>query len=166
VSDDQSAEPQAKQTWWLTRWLKDDKFWEGIAVQTLGTLTAAAIIAIIAIFAGLGYTPAIRYFVIYGVFILASVSTAVGAFIIAVHRAWRRLKLPSEDRSTAIGAFIIAMHRAWPRLKLPSDRVINAIEVIYNLLADVIGGVIFFFFVFWIVFHMGPVIAGWTGYHT
>jgi hypothetical protein len=61
---------QEKSTWWLTRWLKSEAFWQGIAVQTLGTLAAAIIIALVAILLGIGYTPAVRYFVLSGLVIL------------------------------------------------------------------------------------------------
>jgi hypothetical protein len=40
---------------WLARWLKSEMFWQGIAVQTLGTLGAALIVALLAIFTGIGH---------------------------------------------------------------------------------------------------------------
>ena len=53
---------------WPKRWLKSEAFWHGIVIQTMGTLAAALVIAIIAIMTGVGYTPAIRYFVLTGLF--------------------------------------------------------------------------------------------------
>ena len=63
--------------WWLTRWLKSESFWQGIVIQTLGTLAAATIVALIAIFSGVGYPPAIRYFVIFGFTIILYVGVTV-----------------------------------------------------------------------------------------
>jgi hypothetical protein len=51
---------------WAFRWAKSEQFWQGIVIQTLGTPAAATIVALAAIFVGVGYPPAVRYFVIYG----------------------------------------------------------------------------------------------------
>jgi hypothetical protein len=45
------------------------------AIQTVGTVAAGLIIALVAIFAGVGYTSAIRYFVILGLLMVTSFAT-------------------------------------------------------------------------------------------
>ena len=57
--------------------MKSESFWQGIVIQTLGTLAAATIVALIAIFSGVGYPPAIRYFVIFGFTIILYVGVTV-----------------------------------------------------------------------------------------
>jgi hypothetical protein len=57
---------EPEKTLWLIRWLKDGMFWQGIVVQAVGSLFAALIILIIAVFAGVvSYTPAIQRLVLY-----------------------------------------------------------------------------------------------------
>jgi hypothetical protein len=77
------VEPESS-TWWLARWVRSETFWQGIAAQTLGTLAAAVILAMVAIFIGIGYTPAVRYFVIFGLVILFAIllEIALAVFIV------------------------------------------------------------------------------------
>lgn len=77
---------------WLARWLKSEMFWQSIAVQTLGTLGAALIVALLTIFTGIGYTPAVRYFVIYGLIILVTVPLLPVGIPSAVIRLLRRMQ--------------------------------------------------------------------------
>jgi hypothetical protein len=61
---------QARPKPWPLRWAKSEEFWQGIATQTIGSLFAALIILIVAVFAGVGYTPAIRFYVVYSICLL------------------------------------------------------------------------------------------------
>jgi hypothetical protein len=70
VSKNQIVQEEARQSWWISRWATNETFWQGIVIQTTGTLAAAAILAIVAIVSGVGYTPAIRYFVVYGLYLV------------------------------------------------------------------------------------------------
>jgi len=72
-------EQRPRQDTWVTRWLKSESFWQGIVIQTLGTLGAAVIIALVAIFSGVGYTPAIRYFVVFGLTMISILALAAFA---------------------------------------------------------------------------------------
>jgi hypothetical protein len=89
MGEDQAPEKQASWDWWLRRWLKSEGFWQGIVIQTVGTLAAALIIALIAIFVGVGYTAAIRHFVIAG---LATLILIVGGTLVVLSVTGRLLR--------------------------------------------------------------------------
>jgi threonine/homoserine/homoserine lactone efflux protein len=95
VSTDEAVERQPEQTWWVRRWLKNELFWQGIVVQTLGTLAAAVIIALVAILTGVGYTPAVRYWVLSGLVTLLAIFLGV-AIIIGGSRVRSRVLASSK----------------------------------------------------------------------
>lgn len=74
---------EQKRPSWLRRWYRSETFWQGIAVQTIGTLIAASIIALVAIFVGIGYTPAVRYYVILGLLALVYIMVLIVVGVIA-----------------------------------------------------------------------------------
>ena len=74
------------------RWLKSESFWQGIAIQTLGTLIAALVVALVAILAGVGYTAAIRYFVVVGLILLIAFIAYVAALDVISKLLVRKLQ--------------------------------------------------------------------------
>jgi hypothetical protein len=131
--------PQAGQVWWWAiRWLKSESFWQGIAIQTLSTLIAALVVALVAILAGVGYTAAIRYFVIYGLILLlifvayVTALNAISKLLVRtlLHVRWRLpMRGPSifahstghcdiSARSTTIRSRVGPLDRVHPRLGL------------------------------------------------
>ena len=49
---------------WPRRWARREPFWQGIAIQAIGTLISAFIILVFAVIAGVGYDPATRALVL------------------------------------------------------------------------------------------------------
>jgi hypothetical protein len=98
VQDDDDGVP-----WWI-RWLENGAFWESVATQTIGTLIAAGIIALVAIFAGVGYTPAIRYFVAYGLILAVGFLVFI---VIGVIVQIRFIQKMAEGRRKALVQWVI-----------------------------------------------------------
>jgi hypothetical protein len=140
VSNDDAVEQQVEKIWWLRRWLKNEMFWQGIVVQTLGTLAAAVIIAIVAIIVGVGYTPAIRYYVIYGLAILFIILGAI--FTIVSSFQWITIILSPKK--------YVGPMRPWVQL------IFTIIEIVFTL--------VIFYFLILLIPAIQPLIAHWTGY--
>lgn len=134
---EQSTDQSEKPTRWLQRWLKSDEFWQGIAIQTIGTLAAALILALVAIFTGVGYTAAIRFYV------MASILFILGLF-----------------GTGALSDFAIRRLRPKPKL-IPIDPDIQwlvRVAVLILAIAAIWGGFGL------LLSYLTPAIARWTGY--
>ena len=90
-------EDRGPNDWWLRRWLGSEAFWQNVAIQTVGTLAAAIIIGIIAVFTGGAYTPAIRYYVLFGLVILVQMILFVGLVALALN-LWNRRSGARDQR--------------------------------------------------------------------
>ena len=67
---------------WPVQWVRSEFFWQGVAIQTVGTLIAALFAAMVAILTGVGnYTAALRYYVVSAliVILLVGVGGLIGA---------------------------------------------------------------------------------------
>ena len=82
--DTHMSETQPEPRLWAVRWMKSEEFWHGIAIQTLGTLIAAVIVALVAIFIGVGYDPSVRYYVIYGLIVLLGFAIVAAALLATI----------------------------------------------------------------------------------
>jgi hypothetical protein len=140
VSSNQAVQRKPKQSWWVRRWLKDETFWQGIVVQTMGTLTAAVIIALVAIFIRIGDTSAVRYFVIYGSVILLTVLIVL--IVIPV------LLIRFIDKMTKTGFYKRAPF--WIGLLMFLLSLLLIISSLYGAIS--------------VVLTLQPVISDWTGY--
>ena len=128
--------------------MKSETFWQGVVIQALGTLAAAMIIAIVAIFAGTKYSPAIRYFVIVGIEFVVQQAAFIALGYLAI-------------RSNEEGANSRRIVTRWPRLKKH--------EKLINITLDSANVVLIFVLlpVNVILFRiMRDVIASLTGYST
>jgi hypothetical protein len=69
-----------------------------VATQSLGTLIAAVMVALVAIFVGFGYTPAIRYYVVLGIATLFGIFAGL-VFTISAFRAMTSRMRPDSPFS-------------------------------------------------------------------
>jgi hypothetical protein len=74
-------------TGWVGQWLRSEEFWQGITIQTVGTILAAIILAFVAVMTGVGYTPAIRYYVILGIITLILIYMTLSSIVVVIQLA-------------------------------------------------------------------------------
>ena len=133
-------EQERRPSWWR-KWLKSEPFWQSVISQTVGTLFAAIILALVAVFSGIGYTPAIRYFVAYGLVILGAVTVFILGYI----------ELIQDTR----GYIISRRDKRWFWFFSISRVVMN------NIVFPIIAGIGAYLF---LTRQISPIIARWAGY--
>lgn len=136
---------------------EDEFLWQGIVVQTVGTLLAATIIALVARLVGVGgYTPAVRHFVICGliVLMLGVLYAILTALWIRLTRNWTKTLAELIGRRT-LGRIDPEIGGTYSRTVMTSLRVLPLIAWLLATIFLIIIGL------------REPIrsdVARWTGY--
>jgi hypothetical protein len=76
---------------WPARWAKQETFWEGVAIQTVGTILAALLIAIFLSVVGLGdYSAALRFYTSAAIVGLFAIGSLIAVAVLFSRLASRR----------------------------------------------------------------------------